>query len=117
MKKLIFQALLMIAMFFAMYFALNQVNWMTIFRVEQLSKTTEEKLGDMFWDLYNKAEKEIKNPKATVPTDSIVSKICISNGIEKSKIKIHIIESSEVNAFILPNNHLVINSGLILNSE
>lgn len=117
MKKLFIQALIMVAMFFTVFFILNQVNWMTIFRVEQLSKTTEEKLGDMFWDLFNKTEKEIKNPKVTSPTDSIVSKICISNGIEKDKIKIHIIESSEVNAFLLPNNHLVINSGLILYSE
>lgn len=117
MKKLFIQALIMVTMFFTVFFALNQVNWMLVFSINQLTKTTEEKLGDMFWDLYNKAEKEIKNPKATGPTDSIVSKICISNGIDKGKIKIHIIESSEVNAFILPNNHLVINSGLILNSE
>ena len=47
------------------------------------------------------------------PIDSIFSKICEANNINKETIKLHITESAEVNAFALPNKHLVINTGLI----
>lgn len=117
MKKIIFQVIVIISLFFILWFALSNVDWMTILKVEKVTKATEKKLGNLFWELYNKAEKEIKSEKAIMPLDSILSKICISNNIDKSQIKLHLIKNDEINAFALPNKHLVINSGLILASE
>lgn len=117
MTKIIFQAVISISLFFALWIGLSKIDWMTIFKVEKVTETTEKKLGDLFWDLYADSEKEIKSEKITKTLDSILNKICISNKIDQSQIKLHVIKSDEVNAFALPNNHLVINSALILASE
>lgn len=117
MRKVIFQLIVTIALFFAVWFALSKVDWMTIFKVEQVSKTTEEKLGDLFWDLINESEKVIQNKKITAPLDSLLSRICVSNDIDQSQVKLHIIQKDDINAFALPYNHLIIYSGLISASE
>jgi beta-barrel assembly-enhancing protease len=44
-------------------------------------------------------------------------KISSENGIEKQIIKVHIFDNDEINAFTLPNGHLLIYSGLILASD
>jgi len=117
MNKLILQGSFIIISFFALWAVLNKVDWMTIFKVEEATKTTEEKLGDLFWDLMNRTEKEIHVKEITAPLDSLLSKICIANEIDQSQIKLHITERDEINAFALPNKHLVIFSGLISASE
>lgn len=117
MKKILFQAAISITMFFAIWFGLSKIDWMSILKVEQVTESTEKKLGDLFWDLYADSEKEIKSDNITKALDSILNKICISNKIDKRQIKLHLIKSDEVNAFALPNKHLVINSALILASD
>ncbi|MDP2207255.1 MAG: M48 family metallopeptidase [Bacteroidota bacterium] len=117
MKKIFFQASLIIALFLVTWFALSKVDWIAIFYIEQVSKTMEEKLGDLFEDFFIKSGKEIQHKEVTLPLDSILSKICVSNGIDQSQVKLHIIESDEINAFALPNKHLILYSGLISASE
>jgi predicted Zn-dependent protease len=117
MRNLYIQGFVIVLLFFATWFVLTEINWISILKVEQVSKKTEEKLGDLFWELFNKTEKEIKNENVILPFDTILSRICDSNGIDKSKIKIHIVRSDEINAFALPDNHLIIYSGLISASE
>lgn len=117
MKKLTIQVLIIIASFFATWFVLKQIDWMSLFRIEKLTQSTEEKLGDLFWDWFNRSEKEIHDPEITDPTDSLLTRICESNSIDKKLIKLHIMQSGDVNAFALPNGHLVIFTGLIAASE
>lgn len=117
MNKLFLKAIILIALFFSSWFILSRIDWMTVFKVEHLTKTTEEKLGDLYWEMLSSSEKVIQSRKVTLPLDSILSKICISNNIDKSKIKLHVVESSEINAFALPDNHLVIFSNLILTAD
>jgi beta-barrel assembly-enhancing protease len=117
MKKIIFQLLIVAVIFFGVWFALSKIDWMKLFKVEQLTQSTETKLGDLFWDLYNKAEQEIKAENVTLTMDSLLSKICKTNNINKTLLKLHVIKSDEINAFAMPNNHLVVYSGLILASE
>ena len=59
MKKIVFQIVVIVSLFFSLWFVLSKIDWMGIFKVEQATQTTEKKLGDLLWDLYNKAEKEI----------------------------------------------------------
>ncbi len=117
MKKVIVQGLLIVASFFATWFALKNIDWMSLFNVEAKSDKTEEKLGDMFWEMIEKTEHEVKSKDITAPIDSLLRKICTENGIDKSQIKLHIVESSDVNAFALPNKHLVVFTGLVEASE
>lgn len=117
MKKLAIQGLLIIALFFLTWLVLAQVNWMTVFRVQKVTDKTEEKLGELFLEIFEKTEKENKDPFVINTVDSIVNKICTENGIEKKIIKVHLLNSQYVNAFALPNGHLMVYNGLILASD
>lgn len=113
MDKIIIKFLALIGLFTALLFALNQVNWMAMFEIEENISTTEQKVGELFWELYSANNKEVKNEMIIEPVDSILTKICTSNSIDRDKVKLHIIDNSEVNAFALPNNHLIIYTGLL----
>lgn len=117
MKKIILQFLILIFSFFACWFVLSKVDWMTLFNVTHLTKTTEEKLGDLIWEVHNATEKEITTIEVTNSIDSILVRICKANGIDREQIKVHVVKSEEINAFALPNRHLIINSQLIADCE
>jgi predicted Zn-dependent protease len=117
MKNVVFQGLIIVVLFFGTWFLLRQVDWMTIFGIERITTKMEEKLGDTFWDIFKSTEKENKNEFALQTIDSVVNRICIRNKIERDKIKIHLLEKDEVNAFAIPNNHLIIYTGLLKECE
>jgi predicted Zn-dependent protease len=117
MKKIVSQGLISVVLVFGIWFNLNKINWLEILKIEQLSSATEEKLGNLFWDTFSKTEKENTNPQILSSIDSLVTKICESNKIDRNKIQVHILDKDEINAFALPNGHLVIYSGLISNAD
>ncbi|MBK8402507.1 MAG: M48 family metallopeptidase [Saprospiraceae bacterium] len=117
MKKTIIQGVITVVLFFGAWFALTQIDWVKVFKVQQVTDKTEQKLGELFWEVFKKAEKEITNKLTVNSIDSIVTHICKSNNIDREKIKVHILNKDEINAFALPNGHLIVFSGLVLNSE
>jgi len=117
MKKIFTQGIIIIVLFFSTWFVLRQVNWMTFFKIHKVANKTEEKLGELFWDIFEKSEKENINPFVASSIDSIVTKICSENDINKQTIKVHLFDKDEINAFALPNGHLLIYSGLVLASD
>jgi len=117
MNKIIVQGILIVGSFFATWFVLKNIDWMGIFKIENATKKTEEKLGDLFWEMINKSEHEIKKVDITAPIDSLLRKICTENGIDKSTVKLHVVKSDDVNAFALPNKHLVLYTGLVASAE
>lgn len=117
MKKVIFQGTISIFLFVGTFFILTKIDWINIFKVPQVTDKTEEKLGELFWDIFQQTEKENKNPFVVSAIDSIVSKICLANNIDREFIKVHILVKDDINAFALPNGHLIVYSGLIINSH
>lgn len=117
MKKLITQGLITVLLFFGTWYALTQIDWIKIFKVQQVTDKTEQKLGELFWEVFKKSEKEIINNHVVNSIDSIVTQICRENKIDRGKLKIHVLDKGDINAFALPNGHLIIYSGLILNSD
>lgn len=117
MKKLIIQSFIGVLLFFSIWFALAQIDWISIFNIQKISDKTEDKLGTVFWDIIKNTEKENSSPLLTASVDTIVNKICVANNIDRKSIKIHIIEKDEVNAFALPNGHLIIYTALLSNSD
>lgn len=117
MKKTIIQGLITVVLFFSTLFALQQVNWVTVFRVQKLTDKTEEKLGELFWDVFKETGKENKDSFVINSVDSLVTKMCSANNIDRKTIKLHILDKDEINAFALPDGHLIVFTGLILNSE
>lgn len=117
MKKIIIQGLITVLLFFGIFLSLKQIDWVKTFKVKQVTDKTEEKLGDLFWDFYKKTERESNDQLLTSSLDSIVTHVCKANKIDRDKIKIHLLEKDEVNAFAIPNGHLVVYTGLIANSD
>ncbi|MCX8473257.1 MAG: M48 family metalloprotease, partial [Sediminibacterium sp.] len=67
--------------------------------------------------MFKKTEEENKNTHVVNSIDSIVTHICKSNKIDRETIIVHVLNKDEINAFALPNGHLIIYSGLIHNSD
>lgn len=115
--RIILQAFTLVALFFLSWFVLQKFNWMQIFRIEKLNDRSEEKIGDLFWEYFRKTEKEFFNNEVSRGLDSILIRICDANNIDRNLIKLHVLESEQVNAFALPNGHLVLFTGLIHEAE
>lgn len=117
MKNLAIQGTALLSLFFIFWLALAQVNWMELFEVKKSSEKLEEKLGNMLWELYSNQAEELSNDTLTSSLDTLVSSICQANDIEAANIKLHVLDKDEINAFAMPDRHLVIYTGLIRDSK
>lgn len=117
MKKVAIQGLSIVIFFLAIFWGLNQIDWVSIFKAQKMTDQTEEKLGELFWDVYKKTTSENNDPFVVSVIDSIVTKICVTNSIDRKSITIHVLNKDDVNAFAIPNGNLIVYSGLILASD
>ncbi|MFV0248603.1 MAG: M48 family metallopeptidase [Tenacibaculum sp.] len=117
MRKIVIQGTLTILLFIGIWFALTQINWIKVFKVQNITDKTEQKLGELILEVLKKTEKENKNTYVAKSIDSILTRICKANNIDKKTLKIHVFDKDNINAFALPNGHLIIYSGLVLNSD
>lgn len=113
MGKAILQFLAMALLFFAAWFGLSRIDIVKIFNIDNISKKTEKKIGDLVMETLDKTHHTIDEDSVAIVFDKIKKRMCAVNAIDESEINIHLIESSDVNAFALPGNHLVIYTGLI----
>ena len=56
MEKIFFKLLALIALFLAVIFVSNKINLMELFKVEENVSSTEEKIGELFWELYEESK-------------------------------------------------------------
>lgn len=117
MKKIFFEGFLLIIVFLSSLLILNQIDWMKLLQVEENTKATEEKLGEIFYDFVKSTNKEITDPLIVLSIDTLLQHICSANDIDSQNIKIHILENEKINAFALPDGHLIIFSALIEKTE
>lgn len=113
MKKIVLQGLVLLLLFVGTWLGLSQVNWMKLFKIETLMEEAPEKLGEMYWKFFQEQQVEILDSTIIQPIDSLVRHICSTNGLSHFDIKLHVLSDDEINAFTLPDNHLVIYSGLL----
>ena len=117
MIRLTLQFITLVAAFFLTWFGLIRLDWVRYFHIEQAGERIEEKLGSLYWDVISKLEKENKDSRWIDPLDSLLIRICDANGLKRDDIKLHLVEKDEVNAFALPDHHLVLYTGLIEDCE
>jgi predicted Zn-dependent protease len=113
MKKAAAEGFVILVVFFSAWFVLKQINWVSLFRIDTKKEKLEEQLGEILLKTFKDQNKENTDQVIFNSVDSIVTKICFDNNIEKKNLKIHIINNDEINAFALPDGHLVIYSGII----
>lgn len=110
MMKILKQALVSLLLFATVLYGFSRVNWLSVFHLEE--DVIEEKLGKIYWDFFSDTEELVEDEEVLQPVDSLLAYLCRANGIERP-VKLHIAKSSEVNAFALPDRHLVVYSSLI----
>lgn len=113
MKNIYFQGIVLIAILSLSFQLLRQVNWVELLQVEEIKDQTEEQIGDLFWENVESSSDINLNPYVNNAIDSVVDALCTANSLDRAHIKTHVIYSEEINAFALPNGHLVIYTGLI----
>ena len=111
--KLFLKFLFLVALFFGTWFALRQIDWVTVLNVRQMTKSTEQKLGDLFWDMFRQTEEIDHSAEVAGAIDSLVTHLCKANDIDRDKLKLHVVDKDMVNAFTLPDDHLVVLTGLV----
>ena len=111
--KLFLKFLFLVALFFGTWFALRQIDWVTLLNVRQMTKSTEQKLGDLFWDMFRQTEEIDHSAEVAGAIDSLVTHLCKANDIDRDKLKLHVVDKDMVNAFTLPDDHLVVLTGLV----
>ena len=114
-KKILLQSLVSVVLFLAVLFSFSRVDWLSVFDLRET--VIEEKLGDMYWDLYSGSGGFVESDTVIAPLDSLLLHLCEANDIERDKIKLHVAQSDEVNAFAFPDNHLVVFTSLIAKCE
>lgn len=117
MKNTVVQGLVILLSFFLIWFGFSQLDYMKFFKIKEHTANVENKLGDLIWDEISKTEDVVLNDTLSKTLDSLIIPICKANNIERDSLKVHIVDKDEVNAFALPNKHLVVYTGLILDCK
>lgn len=117
MLKTLVQLFIIVGMFVGVWYLASRVKWTELFRIEQLSEKTEQKLGDIFWEFFKKTGEEDLDSTKAVFLDSLLIRIGGSNAMEVDQFKVHLLKNKEINAFALPDGHLVFHTGLIEAAE
>lgn len=113
MIKVFFQFLLMLTGFFGTWAALSQIPFVSDEQLQELSASNEKRLGDLMMELITKTETKVKSDSAVMIIHRVKERLCEKNGIDPSRIKLHVVYNSEVNAFALPDSNLIVYTGLI----
>jgi len=112
-NKTLIQGLVILVAFFTLWFGLSRLDFVKFFEIKKHTTTAEQKIGDMIWNQIHDTETVITNDSIVKTLDKLILPICKANHIVRDSLKIHIVQKDEVNAFALPNNHLVVYTGLI----
>jgi predicted Zn-dependent protease len=113
MEKAFVHFIAVVVFFFGTWFLLSKVNFVDILHVEELTKETEHKLGDLVLETIKKGHNNLESDTIQAVLDSIKHRLCKANDIKDSSVTLHVLINDDVNAFALPDRHLVIYTGLI----
>lgn len=112
MGKLAFRFSILVVFFLCLWLGLSQLNLKKRFKVEEVKTSTEERLAKLLLEIYTTNDEEADEESVQLVTN-IKNRICRNNDIDSSNFKIHVIMKDEINAFALPDGHIVVYSGLI----
>ena len=115
MKKILIEFLISALLFFGIFYATLQVDWMKLFRLQPT--IVGDKLSEWVWKMAESSLWEVNNHDVCVPIDSLVHEMCKANNISMADVHVVINRDNEVNAFATVGNHLIINTALIKKME
>jgi beta-barrel assembly-enhancing protease len=113
MGRIFIRSLVVITIFFSIWFLLGRIDYVKHLHLENLGAKTEKKVGDAIMQQVRTTNDEITSDSVSKALDDICYRLCSANNINPDTVHLHLIHSSQINAFALPGNHIVIYTGLI----
>jgi beta-barrel assembly-enhancing protease len=113
MQKALLHFVILAFVFFGAWRALSQIDFRALLNIVQFSKDNEQKIGDFMLKTMRGVDEELHDDTVSAFVGKIKDRICKANNIAGDTIMLHILKKDEVNAFVLPGRHLIVNSGLI----
>lgn len=113
MRKIVFQGLILLLVLAGGVYLLTRVDWIRLLRIDRATEQVEQKLGDLIWS--QQGLDELPKDSTYKRVDAIIRRLCAANQIDQKRVKLHLVENGEVNAFALPDYHMVVYGGLLKN--
>ncbi len=111
--KILFKALIILTILAGTWFALSQIDFVKLLKIKTNQSTFEKKIGNLVWEDIKQKQDVVKDDSIAKYIQKLLTPICKKNNIEQDSLKVFIVQNPEINAFALPDNYLVVNSGLI----
>jgi len=105
--------LVSILVFALIWFALSRIDFLGDTTTESIGKETEEKLGNLLLKQVELRYHKTRNDSLLRVINEIHERICHSNDIDSKSIRIHVFESSTINAAVLPGRNIIVFTGLL----
>lgn len=115
--KILIRFFVFVLSFFALWMATAQINWMEILNVKEATDTTEEELTRLIKESIERTEEIIEDSEVKHVIDSIVDKLGKESYLDTEDLTVMVVNNPQINAFALPDNHIIIYSGLIKECE
>ena len=113
MQKILVHGLTLVGSFFALWFGLAQVDWITLLRVERATDATEQQLGKAVWEFVSRSSDLDRTPALTAPLDTLLQRLCVAAGDPECPVRLYVVRDRMVNAFALPDGRMIITTGLL----
>lgn len=114
MRRIFIDFAIVFSSIFLLFFAFSKIDYLGTLEKFIEDTELEVKVGNAIWEYVQMSNPEVANPELDSLVNHFKDIICNSNNIPSERVKIHLVYNQEVNAFALPNHHMVIYSGLIL---
>lgn len=113
MNKPLFQAIITVMLFFGLWSYLSEFKWVELLQIEKISKKTEKELGKLMWKAFEAEYSTLEHEEVYNSVDSLLTHLCDANDIDREEIKLHLLNHQAINAFAMPDGHIVVFSGLL----
>lgn len=113
----LFKGLSVVGSFLILWFGLSQVNWMAVFNIDDDTIDLEEKLGEYLYDNMKEEYGEVKDSLTTTVLEQLIQHLIEENDLDPGSVKLHVMDDDLVNAFAMPDGHILLFRGLVDKAE
>ena len=110
--RIIFQFIILAGSFVGIFLGLSRVDFLGAADFTKLGEENARKLGEMMVESILMSKEEIKDSTALAFLDSLKHPLCRAGGLDPDSIKMHLVRDSDINAFALPGNHIIVHNSL-----
>ena len=117
MMKILAHFLILAGILTGIFLGLQQIDFVKRAELDKLGERNAKRLGKVLLNSVLSTKQEVDSPEARAFIDSLKRPLCQASGLNPDSISIHLIRDEEVNAFALPGNQIILNTGLFRFAE